>query len=573
MTRFAVWAPNARRVEVELEGRRHPLEAGAGGWHAVELDAPAGTDYAFCLDGGEPRPDPRSPWQPHGVHGPSRTVDHDAFAWATDSWSPFHLPSAVLYELHVGTFTPEGTFEAAIGRLDHLVALGVTAVELLPVNEFPGARGWGYDGVDLYAPHHAYGGPDGLKRLVDACHARGLHVVLDVVYNHLGPSGNYLAQFGPYFTDRYRTAWGEAVNLDGAGSDEVRRFVVDNALQWLRDYRIDGLRLDAVHALSDHSATHLLEQLAIEVEALAAVLGRPLALIAESDLNDPRIVARREVGGYGMDAQWSDDFHHALHAALTGERDGYYADFGSLEQVAVALRRAFVVAGEYSPHRGRVHGRPPVGIPGSRFLGYLQNHDQIGNRAQGDRSSHLLDDAGLRIAAALVLTAPFVPMLFQGEEWGASTPFQYFTDHEDPALGEAVRRGRREEFAAFGWDPAQVPDPQDPETHRRSILRWDERAEPRHAALLDWHRGLIALRRSTPDLVDGRLDRVRVDVDEDAGLLTLERGSIVVAVNLAERPQAVPAVAGAEAILAFPAPPDGDGVLPARSVVVGRRRA
>ena len=351
MTTFRVWAPRAERVDLEIDGASPvPMVPAHGGWFEAEADA---TDYAFRLDGGPPRPDPRSPWQPNGVDGPSRVVDHAAFPWTDQAWKGLHLPSAVVYELHVGTFTPEGTFDAVIERLDHLVELGVDTVELMPVAEFPGDRGWGYDGVDLYAPHHAYGGPDGFKRLIDACHGRGIAVILDVVYNHLGPSGNFLPEFAPYFTDRYATPWGEAVNLDGPDSDEVRRFFVDNALMWLRDYHVDGLRLDAVHAIVDTSAIHLLEQLAVEVADLSTHVGRPLWLVAESDLNDPRLIWPREVGGYGLDAQWSDDFHHALHAVLTGERSGYYADFGSLSQVATALQRAYVFAGGHSPFRRR----------------------------------------------------------------------------------------------------------------------------------------------------------------------------------------------------------------------------
>jgi maltooligosyltrehalose trehalohydrolase len=467
-------------------------------------------------------------------------VAHQHFAWSDAHWQARPLSSAVIYELHVGTFTPAGTFDAVIERLNHLVNLGITHVEIMPVNAFSGTRGWGYDGVALYAPHHAYGGPAGLQRLVDACHARGLAVLLDVVYNHLGPEGNYLGQFGPYFTDRYRTPWGQAMNLDGPDSNEVWRFVCDNALMWLRDYHCDGLRLDAVHALLDTSAVHILEQLATEVEVLEAQLGRHLVLIAESDLNDPRLVQPRALGGYGLDAQWSDDFHHALHTVLTGEHTGYYADFGQLADLATALCQAFVYDGRYSVYRRRWHGRPPLGISGHRFLGYLQNHDQIGNRATGERSSHLLRPGRLKIAAALVLTAPFVPMLFQGEEWGASSPFQYFTDHQDAALGQAVREGRRKEFAAFGWVPEDIPDPQAPETFRRSKLDWSELAQEPHASLLDWHGRLLALRRQVPALSDGRLDHVRVHFDEAARWLVVVRGPITVGCNLAEREQQVP---------------------------------
>jgi maltooligosyltrehalose trehalohydrolase len=467
-------------------------------------------------------------------------VDRSAFPWTDHGWQPPAFEAAVVYELHVGTFTPAGTFEAAIERLDHLVRLGVTHVELMPVAEFAGARGWGYDGVDLYAPHHSYGGPAGLMRLVDACHARGLAVLLDVVYNHLGPTGNYLARFGPYFTDQYRTPWGDAVNLDGAESDEVRRFFCDNALMWLADYHVDGLRIDAVHALLDRSAIHLLEELARDVRALEARLGRRLVVIAESDLNDPRVVRPVEAGGYGLDAQWNEDFHHALHAALTGERHGYYADFGRLADVASALGRGFVYAGQRSAYRRRRHGRSPAGLAGHRFVGCLQNHDQVGNRARGERMSHLVPPGRLLIGAALVLTAPFVPMLFQGEEWGARTPFLYFTDHADPALGQAVREGRRREFAAFGWDPADIPDPQSPETFARSKLDWSEIGREPHARLLEWHRRLIALRRGAADLTDGRLDQVGVSLDEDARWLAVERGAFTVAANLGMAAARVP---------------------------------
>ena len=530
-----VWAPRAGNVTVVLPDVERPLSAGAGGWWEDREPRPAGTRYRVRVDGGPAVPDPRSASQPEGVDGPSATVDHDAFAWTDGAWNgPVPLPSAVVYELHVGTFSAAGTFDGVIDHLRHLRALGVTHVELMPVAEFPGRRGWGYDGVLLYAPHHAYGGPDGLKRLVDACHAAGLAVVLDVVYNHLGPSGNHLADFGPYFTDRYATPWGDAVNLDGPGSDEVRRFFIDNARMWLGEYHVDALRIDAVHALLDTSATHLLEQLGTEIEALAAHLGRRLQLIAESDLNDPRVVRGRDAGGYGMDAQWSDDFHHALHAVLTGERDGYYADFGTLGHLATALRQGWVYAGRYSPHRDRVHGRPLAGLPAWRLLGYLQNHDQIGNRALGDRVAASLSRGRLLAGAALVACAPFVPMLFMGEEWGCTQPFAYFTDHTDASLAGAVREGRRREFAAFGWDPSSIPDPQDPETVE--VLRWDAV----DAEVLRWWTDLLTLRRSCPDLTDGRFDRVAVDVDERAGWLTLRRGAVGVGVNLGPAAAPVP---------------------------------
>ncbi len=527
-------------VEVEVGSDRVPMTRDHHGWWTITFPVAGEVEYRFALDGGRPLPDPRSPSQPLGVHGPSRLVDHGAFPWSDQGWRAGPLSTAVIYELHIGTFTPEGTFDAAIDRLAHLVDLGITHVELMPVAEFPGLRGWGYDGVDLYAPHHGYGGPDGLKRLVNACHARGLAVLLDVVYNHLGPDGNYLACFGPYFSERYHTPWGNAVNLDGAECDEVRRFLCDNALMWLRDYRIDGLRIDAVHALFDQSATPFLEQLAAEVDALGADLGRHLVLIAESDLNDPRVVRPASVGGYGLDALWSDDFHHALHAVLTGERTGYYADFGAIEDVATALRLGFVYGARYSVYRHRRHGRAVSGLDGHRLVGFIQNHDQVGNRARGERLSQLVSPARLKIGAALVLTSPFVPMVFHGEEWGASTPFQYFTDHENPALARAVSEGRRREFAAFGLEAEDVPNPQAPETFCHSKLDWTELAREPHASLLDWYRRFIRLRRDHPELADGRLDRVRVSFDERERWLCVERGPFTIACNLDKAPHSVP---------------------------------
>jgi maltooligosyltrehalose trehalohydrolase len=541
-TQLRVWAPRASRVDLALDGDRVPARADPGGWWSASVPVErAAAGYAFSLDGGPPRPDPRSPWQPDGVHAPSRPVDHAAFAWSDQGWRAPALAAGLIYELHVGTFTPAGTFEAAIERLDHLLALGVTHVELMPVAQFSGEHGWGYDGVALTAPHQPYGGPLGLKRLVDACHARGLAVLLDVVYNHLGPVGNYLAEFAPYFTDRHHTPWGAAVNL---GEPEVRGFVIDNACGWLRDYHLDGLRLDAIHALRDDSATHLLAELADAVRVLERGLDRPLVLIAESDLNDPRVVRPAAQGGYGLDAQWNEDFHHALHALLTGERGGYYADFGRIADVATALSEGLVYAGRHSTYRGRPHGYPVRGLGGHAFVGCLQNHDQVGNRARGDRIGHLVSAGRLRIGAALVLTAPFVPMLFQGEEWNASAPFQYFTDHADPDVARAVREGRRREFAAFGEDPAAVPDPQARETFLRSKLDWAERTRGAHADVLDWYRRLIALRRARPALRDGRLEAVRVASDEDARWLRMEREDLTVACNLDDQVRCVPLARG-----------------------------
>lgn len=547
MSEFRIWAPFARVVALHVGGVSYPMlrERDAEGWWSAEVAAPAHADYRFSLDGGELLPDPRSAWQPQGVHGPSRRLDHAAFEWTDAAWKPPPLPSAVIYELHIGTFSPEGSFLGAIGRLDHLVRLGITHVELMPVNEFSGRWGWGYDGVDLFAPHHCYGTPEDLKRLVDACHAKGLAVLVDVVYNHLGPVGNYLGQFGPYFSGRHSTPWGEAINMDGEGSREVRRFFCDNARMWLRDYHFDGLRIDAVHAIFDMSAVHFLEQLAGEVKELEAHLGRQLALIVESDLNDPRLVTPREAGGYGTDAQWSDDFHHALHVVLTGERCGYYADFHGIGDLAKALRQAYVYDGRYSRFRGRLHGRAPVGLSGSRFLGYLQTHDQVGNRARGERISGLISVGRLKIGAALVLCSPFVPLLFHGEEFGASAPFLYFTNHQDAEVGAAASAGRRNEFAAFGWNPDEIPDPQDPATFATSKLDWGELEMEPHRSLMEWYRQLILLRRSHPELTDGRLDRVHVTFHEAEQWLVLRRGQIAVACNFATEKRRVPIGAGA----------------------------
>ncbi len=540
MHKFEVWAPLARTLAVRIGDSSHPMKKSESDWWAAEVDdARPGQDYGFEVDGGDAIPDPRSAWQPEGVNGLSRILDHSSFPWTDGNWQARPLSSTIIYELHVGTFTPAGTFKGAIERLEYLRELGITHVELMPVNEFSGPWGWGYDGVDLYAPHHAYGTPDDLKTLINACHARGLAVLLDVVYNHFGPAGNYLGKFGPYLTEAYKTPWGAAVNLDHEGSQEVRRFFIDNALMWLRDYHFDGLRLDAVHAFIDRSALHFLEQLSCEIDALTAQHGRHLVLIAESDLNDPRVVRSREAHGYGINAQWNDEFHHALHGVLTGEKKGYYEDFGLLEHLAKSLRRAYVYDGNYSSHRERIHGRPIGGLPGDRFVVFSQNHDQVGNRAQGERLTHLVSVGRQKIAAALVLTSPFVPMLFQGEEFGASSPFLYFSQH-DPELGQKVSEGRKNEFGAFGWDPDQVPDPQDASSFERSKLRWEEVTQEPHASLLEWHKKLIALRRENGALTDGQLNLVDVKFDERAKWLVVNRGGVEIACNLGADRQAVP---------------------------------
>ncbi|MCQ4043207.1 malto-oligosyltrehalose trehalohydrolase [Streptantibioticus rubrisoli] len=572
---YQVWAPQARQVAVRVAGRNHPMRpdpARPGWWRTDGEGAPPyrdGTRYAFVLDGGEPLPDPRSRRQPDGPDGPSAVVDHSRHVWR-HPWPGRELPGAVLYELHIGTFTREGTFDAAVARLPHLAALGVSHVELMPICPFPGRHGWGYDGVALWAVHEPYGGPAGLKRFVDAAHGHGLGVVLDVVHNHLGPSGDHLPRFGPYFTDRHHTPWGAAINLDAPGSDAVRDFLIGSALAWLRDYRLDGLRLDAVHALADTRALPFLEELSTAVDALALEAGRPLFLIAESDLNDPRTTASRESGGLGLHAQWNDDFHHALHTALTGESQGYYADFARAPLAALAktLTGAWFHDGTYSSFRGRSHGRPlPRGVPGYRFLGYAQTHDQIGNRATGDR----LTARQLALAAPLVLTAPFTPMLFMGEEWGAGTPWQFFTDHTDPALAQAVREGRRGEFAEHGWDASRIPDPQDPATRLRSCLDWSEPGREPHTGLLRWYRELIALRAAEPELADPDLAAVRVEFDEDARWILVHRGTLRTAVNFADQPRELP-LSGCQVLAASSEFPDTDRrlILPGWSAAVVR---
>ncbi|MFF1347408.1 malto-oligosyltrehalose trehalohydrolase [Streptomyces sp. NPDC058322] len=546
---FEVWAPDADEVGLRLAGEPWAMERdpARSGWWTAQAPASDGDRYGFVLDGGgsdgRVLPDPRSRRQPDGPDGQSAVVDHSSFAWRSD-WPGRGLPGAVLYELHIGTYTEEGTFDAAAARLGHLAELGVTHVSLMPVCPFPGTHGWGYEGVSLWAVHEPYGGPDGLKRFVDTAHGLGLAVLLDVVHNHLGPSGNHLPAFGPYFTETHHTPWGAAVNLDAPGSDEVRAFLLGSALGWLRDYRLDGLRLDAVHALADGRALTFLEELSTAVDALAAELGRPLPLIAESDLCDPRTTTPRESGGLGLHAQWNDDFHHALHTALTGESQGYYTDFAQAPLAAVAktVTSAFFHNGTYSSFRGRTHGRPVdiARTPAHRFVGYAQTHDQIGNRALGDRLSATLSPGLLACAAALVLTGPFTPMLFMGEEWGARTPWQFFTDHTDPELAEAVRNGRRREFAAHGWAADDIPDPQDPATRDRSCLDWNEPSQEPHARLHAWYRELIALRRALHDLSDPDLASVRTAHDEQARWLAYRRGDLRIAVNLGEKPATIP---------------------------------
>jgi maltooligosyltrehalose trehalohydrolase len=575
MHRFQVWAPLPKTLAVRVDENTFAMDGPdeQGWWRLDVSDAGPGTDYGYLADEEQTAyPDPRSQWQPNGVHGMSRVYDHDSFDWSDAKFQPQPLASGILYELHIGTFTHESTLDAAACKLDHLTALGVTHLELMPVASFAGNHGWGYDGVALFAVHEPYGGPDALKRFVNAAHQAGLAVLLDVVYNHFGPVGNYTGKFGPYTVDSHHTPWGGAVNLEDAWSHQVRRFFCENALMWMRDFHIDGLRLDAVQAFVDRSAIHFLEQLSAEVEELSTTLGRKLVLIAESDLNDPRVVTPRIAGGLGMDAQWSDDFHHALFAVLSREPlTGYYADFGELRQLAKALERNFVYDSIYSKFRNRVHGRTAEHLTQHRFLGYIQNHDQVGNRAVGDRMHEIAGFDRAQIAAALVLLGPFIPMLFQGEEWAASSPFQYFADHEGE-MARLVSEGRRREFAAFGWPAEMIPDPENRETFERSKLTWDEVQRGDHAEMLAWYRSLIALRRASPSLNNGEPGQTRVLFDEEQMWLCMKRGGFTVCCNLSDSERLFPVQQGGRAILSSrqETPPVKDGciALPGNSVAV-----
>lgn len=556
---FSVWAPRANAVQVRIRSGPaagdHPLTRCAnpvGLFEARVTEVGVDADYVYVVVAatGEEHelPDPVSRWQPDGVHGPSRVVSPEAFAWTDQTWGGLSITDFVIYELHVGTFTAEGTFDAAADDLPRLRDLGITAVEIMPIAEFPGARNWGYDGVCLYAPHSAYGGPDGFRRFVDSAHRQGIAVMLDVVYNHVGPEGNYLDAFGPYFTDRYRTPWGRAVNYDGPDSDEVRRFVIENARYWVREYHVDALRLDAVHGIFDLGATHLLGEIADAVHAEGDAAGRTAVVIAESDQNDPRMVRTVDEGGHRMDAQWADDFHHAVHAVLTGERNGYYEDFGSVATIADALREPFVYGGRYSPHRRRRHGASSAGLPRERFVVAIQNHDQVGNRAGGERISALVDADRLRLAAALLLLSPYVPLLFMGEEWGETNPFLYFVSHGDPVLVEAVRQGRREEFASFGWE-GEVPDPGAEESFRRSCPDRDKLLEPEHSAIYRLYEDLLGLRREEWVMRPGATTHaVWHGEDASGGWIALMRGegydALLALFNLSGVERSVPLPAG-----------------------------
>lgn len=538
---FAVWAPKPDVVRLDVEGTLHPMERAEDGWWRAVVDAAPDARYGFVLDD-NPKvlPDPRSPRQPEGVHERSQLWQPAADVWSDADWQGRSIEGAVIYELHIGTFTPDGTFDSAIDKLDYLVDLGVDFVEVMPVNAFGGTHGWGYDGVLWYAVHEPYGGPDGLIRLIDACHRRGLGVLIDAVFNHLGPSGNYLPEFGPYLSSG-SNPWGESINIADAGADQVRRYILHCALRWMRDFHADGLRLDAVHALVDTTAIHILEEMSAETDSLAGELGRPLSLVAESDLNDPRLITPRGQGGLGMTAQWDDDIHHAIHTAVSGERQGYYSDFGTLEALALTLRHGYFHAGTFSSFRQRRHGRPldTATIPATRLLAYTLTHDQVGNRAIGDRPSQNLTTGQLAIKAALALGSPYTAMLFMGEEWASSSPFQFFSSHPEPDLARATAEGRKREFADHGWDADEIPDPQDPATFERSKLKWDEVDEGDHGRLRAFYRSLIAL-RNEPDLADPWLDHLRIDYDEDARWFVMRRGGFAIACNLGEKDVDVP---------------------------------
>ncbi|MHA7262056.1 malto-oligosyltrehalose trehalohydrolase [Arthrobacter sp. TMN-37] len=545
MSTFDVWAPRAESLVLTINGTDHPMSPAGGGWWSAPASAPSGPDidYGFKVNGSPTAvPDPRSRRQPDGVHGLSRTFDPSAHDWQDAGWSSPGMDGGVIYEMHPGTFTREGTLDAAIERLDHLVDLGVRYVELLPVNAFNGTHNWGYDGVLWYAVQETYGGPAAYQRFVDAAHQRGLGVIQDVVYNHLGPSGNYLGQFGPYLTEGMSNTWGDSLNLDGPDSDEVRRYITENLLMWFRDYHVDGLRLDAVHALHDERAVHILEEFSEKTDACATELGKPLFLIAESDLNNPRLISPRSVHGYGLAGQWSDDFHHAVHVNLTGETDGYYEDFNSVGALAKVLTEGFFHNGTYSSFRARHHGRPldPERISPLQLVVCAQNHDQIGNRAAGDRISASLNTAQLAQAAVLTLAGPFTPMLFMGEEYGATTPWPFFTSHPEPELGRATAEGRLREFERMGWNPEDVPNPQDPATFASAKLDWAEAEKPEHQELLATYRSLIRLRDSEPDLREPDFRSVSVDFSEDERWLVLRRRRTAVVLNLGGTERTVP---------------------------------
>ncbi len=575
MHHFSVWAPRRKKVTLDVDGKQVPMKgpSSRGFWSVDVQDAGPGSDYAFLLDEDPmPYPDPRSFWQPKDVHSHSRVLNHQSFKWTDQKFRAIPLPSAVLYEMHLGTFTEGGTFDSAIEKLDYLCDLGITHIEVLPVAAYEGGFSWGYDGVAPYAVDESYGGPDAAKRFIDAAHGKGLGVVLDVVYNHFGPAGNYTNQFGPYYTEKHVTPWGAAINFEEGGSDEVRRYFIDNALMWLRDYHFDGLRLDATHELIDRSAMHVLEQLAREVADLSASVGRCLFLIAESDLNNPRVVTSLEANGYGMDAQWSDDFHHALYSILAQEQFGYFEDFGSVSDLAHTLKHTFLYEGQYSKFRLKNQGRPVVNLSYHHFVGFIQNHDQIGNRAKGERVQQIIGTRKAKLAAGVVMTAAFLPMIFMGEEYGADTPWMYFADFQSEELRNAVREGRKRDFSAFGFGD-DVPAPEDPATFEASKLNWEELDQPAHHDMLHWYRSLIHLRRKTLALNLGDPSRMEVQSNEEGRWIYTDRGDIRTVINFADAMTRFPMPAGCELMLSSDAAPDrvdGGILVPEMSMAIYR---
>jgi maltooligosyltrehalose trehalohydrolase len=549
---FRVWAPLLDSIDVQIwdsvdaaTPRLFPLKRQSQGyWQATIDQVIPGALYAYRLNNNDTlRPDPASRCQPEGVHGRSQVVDPQQLIWQDQQWCNLPLESYICYELHVGTFTPEGTFAAIIPRLSELYDLGINAIELMPVAQFPGERNWGYDGVYPYAVQTSYGGVEGLQQLVNACHQQGMAVILDVVYNHFGPEGNYTSNFGPYQTDQYRTPWGNAINFDQAHCDGVRHFVVENALYWLREFHIDALRLDAVHAIYDFGAKPILLELAEAVTSLSQQQQQPRYLIAESDLNDGRLLRPPAQGGYNLNAQWSDDFHHCVHTLLTGEQQGYYEDFGSTAHLARAWEQSFVYAWDYSQHRKRRHGNDVSDRPGSQFVVCAQNHDQVGNRMLGERLSQLTSFEGLKLAAATVLLAPAIPLLFMGEEYGEKAPFYYFISHGDADLVAAVREGRKQEFMAF-HAAGEPPDAASTDTFNQSVLNWDQRHTGEHGTMWQFYRHLIELRRSLPALTNFERDALAVHPDPGSRWLRVHRWqgdeAVLILMNWSSQAIAIP---------------------------------
>jgi maltooligosyltrehalose trehalohydrolase len=518
-----VWAPFAHSVNISIADSMLSLQpADKGYWNLTTAALKPGMDYGFSIDDQAPLPDPASLLQSNGVHGLSTAIDIRQFAWTDEHWRNPELDEYLIYELHTGTFTPKGTFEAIADRLDYLIDLGITAIELMPVAQFPGERNWGYDGVFPFAVQHSYGGPQGLQQLVDICHQKGLAVILDVVYNHLGPEGNYLGQYGPYFTEKYCTPWGGAINFDDAWCDGVRNYFIENALMWFRDFHIDALRLDAVHAIKDFSPVHILQEIKEHVGQLMQATNSRHYLIIECDLNDTRFIKSPAAGGYGMDAQWTDEFHHALRVTAGQQRDGYYADFNGIADLAKSYRDAYVYDGQYSEERHKTFGIKATGHPGQQFVVFSQNHDQVGNRMLGERTSTLHSFEMQKLLATAVMVSPYLPLLFMGEEYGEPNPFLYFVSHTEPQLVEAVRKGRKEEFKKF-MSQGEAPDPQSADTFKRSKLQWDLISRHPHRILLDYYKALVHLRKTNPVLKSTNRENLQADVDEASNVLIIKR--------------------------------------------------